>query len=182
MNGTDTDSAPRKRAITPPPCPTASAPAPQPICISCVLPGFAVRRSDAMTSCSPTPSPARQAAISADSPARVEPPVSPAPADDGRRSAAPTNTALFKSAYGAEVLAKVSEEIASTARPRRQSRPASTAIVMASSSHPHIERSPLPRPFNAGNAQACAPAMAARCRRRRGMKAPKEVMPVTVCM
>ena len=88
--------------------------------------------------------------------------------DSGRFSAAAAMPLFWRSSKGRLVEARWTAARFPRSTPVRQSRPASTAMVMASSSQFAMARSPRPRAARPGLNQALAAAAALRDRRSRG--------------
>jgi len=105
-----------------------------------------MRLSAAATSAGPPLREALMAASSAEVPAFCEPPTSDAARFCSMFSAVPMTPAFWRSLNGWVVEAKNSERTSSALWLARQSRDASTAIVIESSSQLAIARSPLARP------------------------------------
>ena len=148
------------------PSPTRIAAAPSPTLISSGLAERVRRLSAAMTSVSPPP---RNAAISAEVPARWLAATSSAATSLFRLSASATMPAWSRSAKGKLVEANCSAPIVPRSRSASASRAASTAMVTASSSQLQMARSPLACALSAGLNQAFASAMARRDSRSRGI-------------
>ena len=147
--------------------PTVSAAAPSPHSISAREPAFVRRCSEAMIISLPGLA-LSSPAISAEVAARCDEPMSMVLIWLLRFMASATSTEFCRSTNGAVVEARFKPDSDLSCSAERQSIPASTAIVMVSSSQLQILRSPLPRPFRLKSNQALASTITCRFRRSLG--------------